>query len=529
MPTFYGAIDLVKNELRNAVIQNLGSAPGTPSKGQMYMNSSDNTLYWYDGAQWIAAKAAAGATPAGTVTTQAVGDAGVVGVSTNFAREDHKHGREAFGAVTAQTTFGAASSNGAAVTLPRSDHVHGTPVHDNAAHSAITLNSLAVPTTQVSMNGQLLRNMADPAVANDAATKNYVDNTVQGLDAKASVKAASTVNVAMGTLTTLDGVTLVDNDRILLKNQTAPAENGIYTVTLSPPMTIQGRASDMNLWVEVPSAYVWVEQGTTQADTGWVCTADAGGTLGTTAITWTQFSGAGQITAGTGLTKTGNSIDVIAGDTSLTVAADDVRVNTAVIATVASLASYVPTTRQVIAGTGLTGGGALSADATLNVIAGNGIVVAADSVAVQAADTSINVTAGGIQVNSAVIPLSSTTMTAGNGLTGGGTLAANRTFDVGAGTGITVAADTVAVDSSVVALKTDISAMAKKFAAALTGTTSPETVTHNLNTRDIQLTVLNGATPYTAVEVDWDATTVNTAVIRYNPNLGAGYRVVVVG
>jgi hypothetical protein len=71
--------------------------------------------------------------------------------------------------------------------------------------------------------------------------------------------------------------------------------------------------------------------------------------------------------------------------------------------------------------------------------------------------------------------------------------------------------------------------VAKKFAAALTGTASPETVTHNLNTRDIQLTVLNGATPYTAVEVDWDASTVNTAVVRYSPNLGAGYRVVVVG
>jgi hypothetical protein len=69
----------------------------------------------------------------------------------------------------------------------------------------------------------------------------------------------------------------------------------------------------------------------------------------------------------------------------------------------------------------------------------------------------------------------------------------------------------------------------RKYAAALTGTVSPEVVTHNLNTRDVQVTVLNGASPYTAVECDWDATTVNTVTLRFNPVLGAGYRVVVVG
>jgi hypothetical protein len=74
-----------------------------------------------------------------------------------------------------------------------------------------------------------------------------------------------------------------------------------------------------------------------------------------------------------------------------------------------------------------------------------------------------------------------------------------------------------------------VTGVAKKFAAPLTGTASPEVVTHGLNTRDISLTVLNGASPYTAVDVDWDATTLTTATIRYNPNLGAGYRVVCLG
>lgn len=112
------------------------------------------------------------------------------------------------------------------------------------------------------------------------------------------------------------------------------------------------------------------------------------------------------------------------------------------------------------------------------------------------------------------------------------TLTGNQ-FDVGQGTGILVAADTVAVDTSVIATQayvgTAVTGMVKKYAQALAGTASPETITHNLNTRDVQVTVLNGASPYTAVEVDWDATSTTTVTIRYNPNLGAGYRVVVVG
>jgi uncharacterized cupin superfamily protein len=110
--------------------------------------------------------------------------------------------------------------------------------------------------------------------------------------------------------------------------------------------------------------------------------------------------------------------------------------------------------------------------------------------------------------------------TAGAGLVGA------STFDVvAADTTITVNPDSIQVNPA--GLIT--AGFTKKYAAGLTGTASPETVTHNLNTRDIQLDVYNGASPFTAVEVDWDATTVNTAVIRYTPNLGAGYRVVIIG
>src|SRR5262245_11824084 len=171
MPTIYGAVDLVKNELRNAVMQNLGTAPAAPVKGLMYFNSADNTLYWYDGTQWIAAKAAAGAIPAATVSTQAIGDAPIVGTGTNYAREDHKHGMPAFGTVTAETTFGLASGSGSAATVMRSDHTHGTPTHVNADHAAINHSALAPPTADVSWAGFTLTKRVTPTPSNDAANR----------------------------------------------------------------------------------------------------------------------------------------------------------------------------------------------------------------------------------------------------------------------------------------------------------------------------------------------------------------------
>lgn len=153
--------------------------------------------------------------------------------------------------------------------------------------------------------------LATPSAATDAATKAYVDSLSQGLDPKGSVRAATT---AAGTLASsfangsaIDGVTLVTGDRILIKNQAAPAENGIYTVNASGAPT---RAVDMDAWSEVPGAFVFVEEGTTLADTGWVCSSNQGGTLGTTAITFVQFSGAGTYTAGTGLTLTGTQFSL---------------------------------------------------------------------------------------------------------------------------------------------------------------------------------------------------------------------------
>jgi hypothetical protein len=221
----------------------------------------------------------------------------------------------------------------------------------------------------LSVGGYRILNLGTPSADTDAATKAYVDALVQGLAPKDSVRAATTANITLSAPQTVDTVAVTGGQRVLVKNQSTPAQNGIYQVNAGA----WTRVEDMNIWSEVPGAFTFVEEGT-QADTGWVSTADTGGTLGTTAVTWTQFSGAGQITAGTGMTKTGNTLDVVAGDTTLTVAADAITVNTGVIATVASLSSYattaslsayVPTTRTISTTAPLTGGGDLSANRTL--------------------------------------------------------------------------------------------------------------------------------------------------------------------
>lgn len=174
------------------------------------------------------------------------------------------------------------------------------------AASVASISDLSVPTGDVAWGGYKITGLADPVSDQDAATKIYVDNVAQGLDVKASVVAATTANITLSGAQTIDGVSIVAGDRVLVKNQTASADNGIYVAS----NTSWSRSADANTWNELISAYTFVEQGSTYADTGWVCTVNAGGTLGTTPVTWSQFSGAGTYQAGTGLTLTGNTFSI---------------------------------------------------------------------------------------------------------------------------------------------------------------------------------------------------------------------------
>ena len=172
------------------------------------------------------------------------------------------------------------------------------------------LDQMAAPTGSVSLNSQTITNLADPVNTQDAATRGFVEATAQGLDVKDSCVAATTANITIATALnngdTLDGVTLATNDRVLVKNQSTASENGIYIVGSSP-----ARADDLATGADAAGFFTFVEKGTVNADNGFVCTSDKGSAVvGTNNLTIAQFSGAGQVTAGDGLDKSGNTLSV---------------------------------------------------------------------------------------------------------------------------------------------------------------------------------------------------------------------------
>ena len=170
------------------------------------------------------------------------------------------------------------------------------------------LDQFAQPTADVAFNSRKITGLADPTNAQDAATKSYVDAARLGLDVKDSVRVATTANITLSGTQAIDGVNVVAGDRVLVKDQSTALQNGIYVVAVGS----WTRASDANLSSEVtPGLFVFVEEGTANDNTGWVLSTNAPITLDTTALAFAQFSGAGQITAGGGLTRTGNTIDVV--------------------------------------------------------------------------------------------------------------------------------------------------------------------------------------------------------------------------
>jgi hypothetical protein len=452
---FLVSIDLSKNELQNAVIQNLATAPATPLAGQVYYNTVDNQLYIYNGTRW---EVAGNAFQSGLLASRPAAntvDAGTIFYATDTKLFYYSDGSawtqtNAFGTVTAQTTYGAASGNGTSTDYARADHTHGTPALGTATPNAISgaagsAGSASTPSKEdhthaftpsqdLSMAGFKLTSLATPTADTDAANKGYVDSVAQGLDTKASVVAATTTD---GTLATafangqvVDGVTLATGNRILIKNQTDATANGIYVVAASGA---PARSTDMDNGTEFPSAYVFVEQGTVNADTGWVCTNNAPVTLGSTNITWTQFSGAGTYTANNGVLLTG------------------------------SVFSFAPES-------------------------GKGLETGASGAKVKLATTS------GLNITSDLA--------------------------VGAGNGISVLTNTVAIDSAVVV---------SKYAANVgDGSATSYTITHNLGTRDIQVTVYEATGTYAEVICDVQHSTTNTATLLFSvaPTLNQ-YRVVI--
>jgi hypothetical protein len=167
-----------------------------------------------------------------------------------------------------------------------------------------------------------------PSDANDIASKSYVDSTINGLDVKQSVRVATTAAITIASDLnvgdTIDGITLADGDRVLVKDQSTGSENGVYVAGATP-----ARAADFDADSEVTAgAFFFVEEGTTNGDAGFVLTTDDDITVDTTSLAFSQFSGGGQITAGDGMTKSGNTLNVVGGD-GITANANDIAIDIA--------------------------------------------------------------------------------------------------------------------------------------------------------------------------------------------------------
>ena len=189
------------------------------------------------------------------------------------------------------------------------------------ANAAVDVNKLDLSSGTFDFQNAVLQ-VAEPSSDNQAATKAYVDSIAQGLHWKDSARIATTANITLSGTQTIDGVSVVADDRVLVKNQTSGAENGLYLCKAGS----WERTADMNESDEFSGSAVFIREGSTFADTGYVCTNDGAVTVGSTAITFVQFTGAGQVEAGSALTKTGNRLDVAVDNSSIGVSSDALQV-----------------------------------------------------------------------------------------------------------------------------------------------------------------------------------------------------------
>ena len=253
-------------------------APANLSPSELAYNENDNKLYYGFGDN--------GSTPPSASSIIVIGGSGGF-----FNKTDT---RSANAILAGPTTGSAAAPTFRAL----------------VAADLLKLNEFTAPDGSVSLNSQKITNLATPTADGDAASKSYVDGVSQGLDVKDSVVAATTANITIATALnngdTLDGVSLSTNDRVLVKDQSSASENGIYIVGSSP-----ARADDLAAGVDAAGMFTFVEQGSTNADKGFVCTSNKGSAVvGTNNLAFSQFSGAGSLTGGDGITKSGNEFSV---------------------------------------------------------------------------------------------------------------------------------------------------------------------------------------------------------------------------
>ena len=498
---FVVSIDLNKNELQNARVQNLGSAPSSPVSGQIYFDTGDNIMYFWNGTAWTSMSGSAEVIqdtvsamildgtgldksyddPSGTLTlsidstvttnsgSQTLTNKGI-DLATNTVSGTIALFNTALSDADFATLAGTETLTNKTITSPlvsglsltdstivfegatANDFETSLQVIDPTADRTISLpdlsgtvilttnkvTDLTAPSASFSMNSQKITNLASPTNSTDAANKAYVDAVSEGLHVHEAARVYTSANIDLSTALeagdTIDGITLIAGDRVLVNGQTNQSQNGIYVVQSSGAAV---RALDFDAPAEVDSGdFIFVTSGTSFANSGWVQTLRPA-TIGSDAISFTQFAGAGTFTAGAGLTLTGTVFS----------------------------ADVTPTT------------GNASVTNT-----GGAIEVKTDTTRGLSVDTN------GLGIN------------AGTGL-------AFSTGVLGFAAGYGV----------------------RKHSEDISAATS-HTVTHNFNTRDVTVAVYDNNSPYAEVFPDVEHTGVNTVTIKFATAPDANqYRVVVVG
>lgn len=312
---------------------------------------------------------------------------------------------------------GSATASGARTNL-------AVPLNTNT----MLLDGTQAMTADMLLGGFKITNLGTPSGAADAATKGYVDGLATGLDVKYSCRAATTANITLSGAQTIDGVSIIAGNRVLVKNQTTAANNGIYVAASGA----WSRSTDADASIEVTSGmFTFIEEGTLYTSTGWVLTTANPITLGTTSLSFSQFSDATAWTAGGGLVLTGSTLDVVGTTNRILVNADSVDISP----------NYVGQASIVTVGTITTG----TWDGT--------------DVAVTAGGTGSS-TASGARSNLSAAPNSATYLVASTN----SELANADVATAGSGVTINTASNvtTFAVDTAVVATTTNTLTMSNK-------------------------------------------------------------------
>ena len=293
---FLTNLDLNSNQLINAKFEALATNPSSGNfEGRMYFNTATFTVMVYANGAW-------------RKSVHSIVSGGGAGIAEALTVS------ESNGTITLTLAVADADSAGLLTAAFFTDLTNAT--------SSATANAIA----KRDASGNI--SVATPSADGHAATKGYVDSARSGLDVKQSVRVATTAAINLSSDLeagdVVDGVTLVAGDRVLVKNQGTASENGIY-VAVASAAGAASRATDADSNTEVTAGmFTFVEEGTVNADSGFVLTTDGPITLGSTSLVFVQFSGAGQITAGDGLTKSGNTINAVGTADRITVNADSV-------------------------------------------------------------------------------------------------------------------------------------------------------------------------------------------------------------